>query len=84
MKKVYTKPEIMFESFTLSQAIAGDCTVKTSTPSEGNCAYGYKDEFFGDVVLFTNDMNACEFQQPDGYNGICYDVPTASNLLFNS
>ena len=37
MKKVYKKPEIMFESFASSVNIAGDCEVTTNTPNSGYC-----------------------------------------------
>lgn len=88
MKKVYTKPEIMFESFTLSASIAGDCGTKTNTPSQGNCAYG-EDTDFG-VAIFTDAVTACVYKESndgsaDGiFNGICYHVPTEGMNLFNS
>ena len=84
MKKTYMRPEIMFESFTLSTNIAGDCQIKTWTPSEGNCAYTYEDEFFGELYLFVDGVTACKDNDADGeYNGICYHAP-ADNNLFNS
>lgn len=84
MKKTYTTPQIAFESFVLSTNIAGDCEVKTWTPSKGNCAYSYTDEFLGEVKLFTSDVNACKTINADGeYNGICYHV-FVDNSLFNS
>lgn len=85
MKKVYMKPQIMFESFALSTSIAGDCGIRTNTPSDGNCGYEMTDEF-GDVsTLFLDSMTGvCSTYQPDGYNGICYDVPTDTGNLFNS
>lgn len=81
MKKIYSKPEIMFESFTLSENIAGDCEVKTNTPSQGTCAYGEND--FG-IPLFTGDVPACEAQVADGNDKFCYHVPLETNTLFNS
>lgn len=84
MKKTYSKPEIMFESFTLSTNIAGDCSDKTNTPSEMQCSISYVDEHLGTVNIFLNSIQACAWKQPDGYNGICYDVPTEGTNLFNS
>ena len=84
MKKTYTKPEIMFEDFTLTSNIAASCAVKTYTPSSGECAYIVNDEFLGDIYFFTNDVSACTTTEADeDYNGICYHAPYDANL-FNS
>lgn len=83
MKKTYTKPEIMFEDFTLTSNIAASCTVKTYTPSSGECAYIVPDEFLGDIYYFTDDVNACKTKEADGFNGICYHAPYDADL-FNS
>lgn len=89
MKKTYVKPEIMFESFTLSTNIAGDCEVKTYTPSNNSCGL----EFTGVGTVFLDTMNGCQTENGgfpvhseggDGeFNGICYHVPYGNNL-FNS
>lgn len=87
MKKTYSKPEIVFESFSLSQNIAAGCEVKTNTPSQSECGID-----FGGSMLFVdgmNGMNGCKDIAVDNvggdgvYNGICYHVPTGENL-FNS
>ena len=84
MKKVYTKPEIMFEDFTLSVNIAGDCEVKTNTPSQMQCAYKVNDEFLGELNLFVNGVTACLDSNDGEYNGFCYHTPTEAQNLFNS
>lgn len=84
MKKIYEKPLIMFESFTLSTNIAGDCEKKTNTPNSGTCAWTYTDEFGDSYVVFTNQVSACGTNKEDQvYNGICYHIPEGDNL-FNS
>lgn len=85
MKKRYEKPQIVFEDFTLSTNIAGDCDVKTWTPNSGKCAYPVKDEFLGTLNIFTSEMvGICTTPEKDGeYNGICYHAPYGDNL-FNS
>ena len=84
MKRAYSKPEIMFESFSLSTNIAGDCEVRTNTPAQGVCAYTYEDEFGGTVTLFTSKVAACgDTEVSDEYGGICYHT-FANNNLFNS
>lgn len=83
MKRIYSKPEIMFESFTLSENIAGDCSNIVGNASENNCAYIDRS---GNYV-FTSDLAAIcvDIQQADGSNdGICYHNPYDSNNLFNS
>lgn len=85
MKKVYTKPEIMFESFTLSQAIAGDCETTTDLQSNTTCGLD-----FSGVIVFMTGMGGCTGIQVDGaggdgeFGGVCYHVFTGENNLFNS
>ena len=85
MKREYTKPDILFESFSLSTNIAGDCEKKTGTPSQGNCpAYlpGVT------VAVFNDSIRGCIAKPPktdsDEYNGVCYHVPNVDNNLLNS
>lgn len=83
MKKTYSKPQIMFESFSLSTSIAGDCGVKTDAPAAGTCGMEY-----GDMgTIFLTDVAGCSivFGIDDGFfNGICYHVPVQNLNLFNS
>ncbi|MBQ8830714.1 MAG: hypothetical protein IJ017_03860 [Oscillospiraceae bacterium] len=85
MKKVYNKPQIMFESFILSTNIAGDCEVDTDLKSNDDCGL----DFSGKVV-FLDTMNGCkggiEVEDVGGdgiHNGICYHISQGQNL-FNS
>ena len=85
MKKVYSKPEIMFEDFTLSVNIAGDCEEKTNLPSNSTCGMD-----FSGLTVFLDNMGGCsDIKVPssngDGeYDGICYHIPTGDKNLFNS
>lgn len=80
MKKIYSKPEIAFESFTLNTNIAGDCEVKIDTFRANQCGITW-----GTDVLFFSGMSVCvEPVETDGENGLCYDIPTPSTALFNS
>ena len=83
MKKAYSKPEIVFESFTLSTNIAGDCDIKTNTPSDGKCGVENNNGFDIEVLFITNE-NGCTTKVQDGYNGLCYHTPTEDKNLFNS
>ena len=81
MKKNYTKPYIVFESFSLSQNIAAGCEVKTSTPSQMQCAY---EDDFG-TPIFLESVSACVSKVQESDNDtLCYHVPIESNNLFNS
>lgn len=87
MKKVYIKPEIMFEDFTLSTNIAGDCEGEfVNNATKGACAVIGT----GGVMIFSENMGVCEFtpgafgQADDTWNGLCYHVPNAEHNLFNS
>ena len=82
MKKVYMKPEVVFEDFSLSTNIASGCEIKTNTPSQGTCAYG-EDTDFG-VAIFLDSVAACTYHQAEGeFNKICYHT-FENNNLFNS
>lgn len=83
MKKTYEKPMILFEDFSLSTNIAGDCEKRINSPVVDSCAYsvkvGVKTFYF-----FTDAINACTTKDADGeYDGFCYHVPYGQNL-FNS
>lgn len=85
MKKLYKKPEIMFESFTLSTNIAGDCAEPFITnATKGSCAYVITDGWDTSFVFTSDYTNVCKSVKPDGYNGICYHSPTETTNLFNS
>ena len=93
MKKVYEKPMIMFESFSLSTNIAGDCDIPTGTYGFKICAVD-----FSGTPLFLTSIDACvgtaenpgiavdpDLTGGDGvFNSICYHVPGDFLGYFNS
>ena len=85
MKKAYMKPEIVFESFSMSTNIAAGCEVQTDTPSENACGV-----LFSGLNVFLEGMQGCEdFQVKneggDGrYGNLCYHIPTGEQNLFTS
>lgn len=89
MKKVYSKPEIAFEDFSVCTSVAAGCEYKTNTPSAGNCGLE-----FGAFTVFLDSMtNVCTGEGKitssggDGeYNGYCYHVfaNDGEKNLFNS
>lgn len=88
MKKIYKKPMIIFEDFSLSANIA-DCvgtslhalTVcdQTATFSNYNSCKFY--ELGGNVELFLT-TNSCGTSAQEG--GICYDIPNDTLRVFGS
>lgn len=90
MKKAYVKPVIMFESFSLSTNIAGDCERQLSSfgVDATNTDFNSCGIFFESKgVVFSGTWGGCEEKvyDPSGsWNTICYDVPSESYNLYNS
>lgn len=85
MKKIYVKPEIMFEDFSLSNAITAGCEATTNQPSYNQCGID-----FSGLVVFMQGMTGCTDIQVDNvggdgeWNGLCYHVPNGGDNLFTS
>ena len=85
MKKAYSQPDILFESFALSENIASTstaCTRNNSGQYSGTCGFHW-----GGKIIFTHAASGCFTKITDGspaYDGICYMIPTNDNRLFNS
>lgn len=86
MKRVYEKPQIVFENFSISTNIAGDCESIVGNPSKGTCAVLGT----GGIAMFDNSVENCVYTPgdmggtEDEWDGFCYHVPTEYNNLFNS
>ena len=82
MKKVYTKPEILFENFAVCTNIAtGGCRFTSVTSGEDMIGCGYVDQRYPNKKIFTSAL-ACTTVEDDGeYNGICYNTPTDYNIF---
>lgn len=80
MKKVYSKPEIMFEDFTVTAAISAGCEEIVNS-AENICAL-VKD--YGDwiVSIFNVGVVAqCEVGPDKFFNGLCYHIPDGYNTF---
>lgn len=76
----------MFESFTLSMTIAGNCDRIVGSPSEGVCGINGSDGsvLFGDSVT-TNCTFDWKSLYGDQYDSFCYHVfDNNTPQLFNS
>lgn len=81
MKKVYTKPDVVFENFSLSTNITS-CEVHANA-DRGICGC----DFIPGLTLFTNTIMGCDLSTEDGapeYDGICYHNPSDFNNVFKS
>lgn len=84
MKKTYSKPEIMFEDFTLAVNIAAGCEKKINNPSQGACGVPTS----SGETIFTDAV--CDYtpgfygQAEDQWDGFCYHVPSEGSNIFNS
>lgn len=85
MKKSYAKPEIVFESFSLSVNIAGTCEKIVNNYTQGICGVP------GDAPesnIFTSSMTTADgcqiWNDTDMYDGFCYHAPVDEKDLFNS
>ena len=82
MKKKYTKPEIIFESFSMSTSIAGSCENIVNF-ARGVC--GIPTNAPGIIVFVEGIGSMCTFfESNDIHDGLCYHIPIEENNLFNS
>ena len=88
MKREYSKPQIMFEDFTLSTNIAASCDRIVNNPTQGAC--GIPGSAPG-MDVFSAGIQGCTISEgivdgvADGmYDGFCYHVPNDNSQLFNS
>ncbi len=81
MKRVYSKPDIMFEDFSLSTSIAAGCEFSTNFAMD-SCGFKY-----GPYVIFMDGIYGCEIPVPEGdpmFNGVCYHNPSDDKNIFSS
>ena len=79
MKRPYTKPDILFDSFSMSESIAS-CEVEANF-QKGSCGVTMTES----IVLFSNSVTVCSWPVEDGqFDGLCYHVPFESHNVFGS
>ena len=81
MRKLYSKPEVVFENFLISTNIAAGCVYKTNLQTEGNCGY---DDDRGNGVIFTLDVTGCKYHNVEDSDSLCYHNPSDYGAIFNS
>ena len=80
MRKLYTKPKVVFENFSLSTNIAS-CEVHANAV-KGSCGC----EFIPGLTLFSSGIDACVIMAEDGVDndGLCYHNPSDLYNIFKS
>ena len=81
MKKTYTKPEIMFEDFSLSTSIALACKYGAH---HAEYACPYEDEDMMIIVFIDHSMGCQDLVENGIYNGLCYHNPDDDTKIFAS
>lgn len=87
MKKTYSKPDIVFEDFSLSTSVASNCSIKApaNAPSVGNGAIQITVAGMMTFNIFVNETQGCNWFEEDGeWDGFCYHNPGEFNMLFIS
>ena len=82
MKKVYSKPDIYYEDFSLSTNIAAGCEFKTDLQSQGSCGARW-----GNGIIFASQENGCNRIIEDNsasHDFLCYHNPNQTFNVFNS
>lgn len=83
MSKAYSKPDIVFEDFSLSTSIA-NCDIDTRTSHQWDCYLT-----IGSMKVFSTSVIGCKTSADivvpeDEFAGICYHIPYNGMRAFNS
>lgn len=82
MKKTYQKPQIVFESFELSQNIAGGCNAVSNNTDGDVCSVNVP--WVGGSINVFNNAGICEVYGPGISDNICYHAPGDMISAFSS
>lgn len=87
MKKAYEKPMILFENFSLSTNIAGDCESIVGEHARGICGITVSSGdviFSGNAVCNSTPGGFYGNEEEDIWDGFCYHHFDDEHELFNS
>ena len=78
VKKRYVKPQMLIDSFEMSESIAAGCEL-ISNMAERICPVEIKE--IG--LIYISDLT-CDWTPPGGEDSICYHAPEDDNNVFGS
>jgi hypothetical protein len=82
MKKRYSKPDLVFENFSLSTSIAAPCALRVP---DGVERVGQGGIAAGMFAVFQNSTQGCNLIVKSGvWDGYCYHNPVEFNNIFVS
>ena len=79
MKKNYSKPEIVFESFKMTTSIATNCDYDSNHTDQNSCSV---DIGIGPMIFLSKPT--CAYVPKGDEFDVCYDVPTNDTRVFGS
>lgn len=82
-KKAYSRPELIYESFALSQDISSGCEA-IAMFGENVCPVIYKGKDNFQLSIFQTKAFGCEYCPPNPDDFICYHAPSEMNNVFAS
>ena len=80
MKKTYSKPDILFDSFSLCTNAVASCEIQTPLPQSDECGL----EYFNWVIFQTASQGCDKIVKSGVWDTVCYHQPTETNNLFTS
>lgn len=81
MKKVYHRPELYYECFSLGTSIAAGCEAIANF-AENSCTVSLSGPGY-DLELFQSSA-ICAYSPPNPGDYVCYQAPSENNNVFSS
>lgn len=83
MKKIYSKPQLHYESFSLASTTIASCSLDPTATEVGQCTVNVDPNFDTGWYLFNTQYGVCNVQPPSGQ--LCpYDISGESYNVFAS
>lgn len=89
MRKVYKKPHLFMETFSITQSVATGCGAVGGGNTLGKPTHWEKETCgwsFDNIIVWTDANNSCsiKWDKNDPYMSVCYNNPEGGNNIFSS